>query len=362
MQEGKSTGMESNEPKPLLQALAGKTVSPPPWWLMRQAGRYLPEYRNTRAKAQDFVGFCLTPELAAEATLQPVRRFGMDGAILFSDILLMPYALGQRLAFREGEGPVLDPVFDNAGIARLERGRVVSRLEPVFEAVRRVRAALGPKTALIGFAGSPWTVAAYMVEGGSSRDFQRVKGWAYRDPIGFGVLIDALVESTIELLGGPDRGGCRDHPAFRQLGGRPVRSRVRALGDRADKAHHGIVENPVSRLSADRLSPWRGSSLRELCEEDGCRCGGARHVGSGRLCAVSSTTNHGRAREPRPGAADCRRRGTRNRGQEPPRGARKRTLGLQSRPRSAAANAARERGGVGAIAGRAGGFRVGCGA
>ncbi len=201
MQEGKSTGMENNEPKPLLQALAGKTVSPPPWWLMRQAGRYLPEYRNTRAKAQDFVGFCLTPELAAEATLQPVRRFGMDGAILFSDILLIPYALGQRLAFREGEGPVLDPVFDNAGIARLERGRVVSRLEPVFEAVRRVRAALGPKTALIGFAGSPWTVAAYMVEGGPSRDFQRVKGWAYRDPIGFGVLIDALVESTVEFLG-----------------------------------------------------------------------------------------------------------------------------------------------------------------
>jgi uroporphyrinogen decarboxylase len=186
--------------KPFLGVLAGETRSPPPWWLMRQAGRYLPEYRAIRAQARDFVELCLTPALAAELTLQPVRRYGMDAAILFSDILLLPHALGQKLAFREGEGPVLEPIADGAGVARLEGTRALSRLDPVLDAVRRVRAALGPRTALIGFAGSPWTVATYMVEGGASRDFRRVKGWAYRDPAGFRGLIDLLVETTIEWL------------------------------------------------------------------------------------------------------------------------------------------------------------------
>ena len=132
--------------------------------------------------------------------MQPVRRFGMDAAILFSDILMLPYAMGQGLAYREGEGPVLDAVADRSELSRLEPARAIARLEPVFDAVERVRAALGPQTALIGFAGSPWTVAVYMVEGGASRDFRRVKGWAYRDPEGFGALIDLLVEGTIELL------------------------------------------------------------------------------------------------------------------------------------------------------------------
>src|SRR3954463_7661464 len=112
--------MPSGSAKPLLRALAGETLSVPPWWLMRQAGRYLPEYRQIRAKARDFVELCLTPTLAAELTLQPIRRYGMDGAILFSDILMLPYALGQELAFREGEGPVLKPIADSADIARLD--------------------------------------------------------------------------------------------------------------------------------------------------------------------------------------------------------------------------------------------------
>lgn len=186
--------------KPLLRVLAGETLSPPPWWLMRQAGRYLPEYRELRSQVKDFVELCLTPSLAAELTLQPIRRFGMDAAILFSDILMLPYALGQGLAYREGEGPVLDPIADHSGIARLKPAGAASRLDPVLEAVRRVRAALGPQTALIGFAGAPWTVAAYMVEGGSSRDFRSVKGWAYRDPQGFGALIGILTKTTIEWL------------------------------------------------------------------------------------------------------------------------------------------------------------------
>ncbi len=192
--------MASTSLKPLLRVLAGETLSPPPWWLMRQAGRYLPEYREVRSRAGDFVELCLSPALAAELTVQPVRRFGMDAAILFSDILLLPHALGQKLAFREGEGPVLDPIADTAGLALLDRAHAMARLDPVFDAVGRVRAGLGAHTALIGFAGGAWTVATYMVEGGSSRDFRRVKGWAYRDPTGFGVLIDLLVGTTIELL------------------------------------------------------------------------------------------------------------------------------------------------------------------
>jgi len=167
---------------------------------MRQAGRYLPEYRAVRSKAHDFVELCLSPALATELTLQPVRRYRMDGAILFSDILLVPYALGQGLTFREGEGPILEPIEDRNAIGRLDPGRVVPRLEPVLETIGRVAASLGPQTALIGFAGAPWTVATYMVEGRSSRDFRRVKSWAYRDVEDFGALISILVESTIEFL------------------------------------------------------------------------------------------------------------------------------------------------------------------
>jgi uroporphyrinogen decarboxylase len=199
--------METGQAKPLMRALAGETLATPPWWLMRQAGRYLPEYREVRARAQDFVELCLTPELAAELTLQPIRRYGMDGAILFSDILMLPYALGQKLAFREGEGPVLERIEDPAGVARLDPGRIASALDPVFEAARRVRGALDQRTTLIGFAGAPWTVATYMVEGGGSRDFRRIKSWAYRDPEGFDALIDLLSEATIDYLTGQIEAG-----------------------------------------------------------------------------------------------------------------------------------------------------------
>jgi uroporphyrinogen decarboxylase len=192
--------MVSAKAKPLLQALGGRSVSLTPWWLMRQAGRYLPEYRRVRAQAKDFVALCLTPTLAAELTLQPVRRYGMDAAILFSDILMLPYALGQSVSFRDGEGPVLEPIADNIGVAQLEKAGAIGRLEPVLDSIARVTTALAPETALIGFAGAPWTVATYMVEGGTSRDFRRVKAWAYRDPEGFASLIEILVETTIEFL------------------------------------------------------------------------------------------------------------------------------------------------------------------
>ena len=192
--------MPIGQTKPLLRALGGESLTPPPWWLMRQAGRYLPEYRAARARARDFVEMCLTPPVAAELTLQPVRRYRMDGAILFSDILMLPYALGQRLTYREGEGPVLEPVENHAGIRRLNPGQMISHLEPVFDAVSRVAQALNDRTTLIGFAGSPWTVATYMVEGRTSREFRQVKSWAYRDANGFGALIDLLVEGTVDFL------------------------------------------------------------------------------------------------------------------------------------------------------------------
>jgi uroporphyrinogen decarboxylase len=184
--------------KPLLRVLAGETLDPPPWWLMRQAGRYLPEYRELRRKAADFVSLCLTPHLAAEATLQPVRRYGMDAAILFSDILLVPRALGQRLAF-ENDGPRLEPLTEQRGVTGLDPV-IGTKLAAVGEAVRLVQADLPDETALIGFAGAPWTVATYMVEGGTSRDFQRVRSWAYRDPAGFAALIDVIAAATIEFL------------------------------------------------------------------------------------------------------------------------------------------------------------------
>lgn len=181
--------------KPLLDVLQGKKPSRIPLWLMRQAGRYLPEYREIRKQARDFLDLCYSPALATEVTLQPIRRFGFDAAILFADILLVPHALGQNLRFEEGEGPVLDPVRDRAGLKALQSDAALGRLDPVYETVRRVRAALPAETALIGFAGAPWTVATYMVEGRGGADQRAAKLWALRDPEGFGALI-ALIERT----------------------------------------------------------------------------------------------------------------------------------------------------------------------
>jgi uroporphyrinogen decarboxylase len=190
--------------KTLLRVLSGEAVWPPPMWLMRQAGRYLPEYRAVRAKVPDFIALCTNPDLAAEVTLQPIRRYGFDAAILFSDILILPWALGHGLAFKEGEGPVLPPLRTAAGVAALDPSRVTEATAPIMETVRNVRAGLTREgfhdTALIGFAGAPFTVACYMVEGGGSRDFAATRGMAYRDPLLFGRLIDVLTEATIVYL------------------------------------------------------------------------------------------------------------------------------------------------------------------
>lgn len=190
--------------KRLLRSLGGEAVWPPPVWLMRQAGRYLPEYRAVRARSPDFVALCTTPELAAEVTLQPIRRYAFDAAILFSDILMLPWALGHGLAFKEGEGPVLPKLRDAAAVAALDPARVAGRVAPIMQTVRLVRAGLASEgfadTTLIGFAGAPFTVACYMIEGGGSRDFAAVRTMAYSQPELFGRLIEVLTEASIEYL------------------------------------------------------------------------------------------------------------------------------------------------------------------
>ena len=182
--------------KPMLNVLRGKPTAPTPVWLMRQAGRYLPEYREVRAKAPDFMKLCLTPALAAEVTLQPIRRFSFDAAILFADILLIPHALGQRVWFAEGEGPKLGEL--NVGTLNLKQVR--PSLSPVFETIQRVRSELPRQTALIGFAGAPWTVASYMIAGGSSDDSTPARTLALKEPEKFSALIDVLVEATADYL------------------------------------------------------------------------------------------------------------------------------------------------------------------
>lgn len=183
-----------------MKVLAGGSVQPPPLWLMRQAGRYLPEYRRIRAQVGGFLELCYTPELAVEVTLQPIRRYGFDAAILFSDILVVPDALGQRVRFAEGEGPRLDAVTDVEALSQLGMQGFHEHLAPVYETVRRLAAALPDTVALIGFAGAPWTVATYMVEGGSSRDFARVRKWGLGDAAGFSRLLDLVSAATAEYL------------------------------------------------------------------------------------------------------------------------------------------------------------------
>ncbi|MEO1969052.1 MAG: uroporphyrinogen decarboxylase [Sphingomonadaceae bacterium] len=189
----------------LLDTLNGCTGPKVPLWLMRQAGRYLPEYKELRAEKGGFLALAYDPEAAAEITLQPIRRFGFDGAILFSDILVIPHAMGQDLWFEAGEGPRLAPPLVDGAWQAL--AAVPERLDPIYETVRLTRAALGPETTMLGFAGSPWTVATYMVAGQGSKDQGDARALAYRDPVAFQSLVEALENATFDyLLGQIDAG------------------------------------------------------------------------------------------------------------------------------------------------------------
>ncbi|TWI37896.1 uroporphyrinogen decarboxylase [Paracoccus sulfuroxidans] len=187
--------------KTILRALAGERQAVPPVWMMRQAGRYLPEYRATRAQAGDFLSLCYNPELAAEVTLQPIRRYGFDAAILFADILLLPQALGADVWFVTGEGPRLSTITDAAGVAALKPVEAIHEtLSPVYETVRILSRELPRETTLIGFAGAPWTVATYMIAGRGTPDQGPAHAMKAADRVAFSALIDRIAEGTIEYL------------------------------------------------------------------------------------------------------------------------------------------------------------------
>lgn len=188
--------------KTLLRALAGERQAVPPVWMMRQAGRYLPEYRATRAQAGDFLSLCYNPELAAEVTLQPIRRYGFDAAILFADILLIPQALGADLWFVTGEGPRLSTLSDAKGVAALKPAEAVHEtLAPVYQTLRILSSELPRETTLIGFAGAPWTVATYMIAGRGTPDQAPAHAMKAAEPEAFDALIERLTEATVEYLG-----------------------------------------------------------------------------------------------------------------------------------------------------------------
>lgn len=235
--------------KKFLHALKGGLQKVPPIWLMRQAGRYLPEYREVRATTEGFLDLCFTPEKACEVTLQPIRRYGFDAAILFSDILVIPWALGQGLRFVEGEGPKLDALGDEKALAALaDPTKAGEALAPVGETVARLSANLPRETALIGFAGAPWTVATYMIEGGSSRDFTATKRWAHMAPDSFGRLIDMIVEATVSYLSAQIEAGAEAIQLFDSWAGaldaasftRWVTAPNRAVVDRVKARHPDI--------------------------------------------------------------------------------------------------------------------------
>ena len=184
----------------LLRVLNGERVDPVPVWMMRQAGRHLPEYREVRAKARDFLDFCYSPSLAAEATLQPVRRYGMDGAILFADILLILDAMGRNVRFLEGEGPRVDPATKASELAQVPIEKILARLAPVGETVERVRASLDDSTTLIGFAGSPWTVGVYAIEGRGGTDKADSRKFGYSHPEELDGMLEQLVEASAHYL------------------------------------------------------------------------------------------------------------------------------------------------------------------
>ncbi len=199
-------------PGPLLETLRGSRLSVPPVWLMRQAGRYLPEYRVLRTDKGGFLDLVYDSDAATEVTIQPIKRFGFDGAILFSDILIVPHAMGQHLEFLAGEGPKLSPTLVDSALSALEA--VPERLNKIYETVAKVRSALSSQTTLLGFAGSPWTVATYMVAGEGSRDQFDTRAMAYRDPAAFAEIIDAITAVTIEYLSGQIEAGAEGIQLF----------------------------------------------------------------------------------------------------------------------------------------------------
>lgn len=279
--------------KPLLRVLDGALTHEPPIWFMRQAGRYLPEYRAVRERAGGFVELCLDPALASEVTLQPVRRFGLDAAIIFSDILIVPYALGANLWFEEGEGPRLDPIFDEVSFGKLHRELDRKIVVPVYEAVRQTRAALMPEVALIGFCGAPWTVATYLVAGRGTEDQAPAKRLMREQEELFASIIDRLTDATAQhLIGQIDAGadvvqvfdtwaGTLQPEEFERWCVKPVARIVRTV--RAERPGTRVILFPkdvdisgmdriVTETEADAISLSSGANREEAKRRMGGRC------------------------------------------------------------------------------------------
>jgi uroporphyrinogen decarboxylase len=256
----------SRPTKPLLRVLDGEPVWPLPIWLMRQAGRYLPEYREVRARAGSFLDLCYNPALAAEVTLQPIRRFGFDAAIIFSDILVIPHALGQDVRFVENEGPRLEPIASRDDLGRLAGTLPLQRLAPVFETLQRVKGALPADTALLGFCGAPWTVASYMIAGKGTPDQAPARVTAYRDPVFMAALIERLVEASTAYLTAQIDAGADAVQIFESFGAALPPALVRPLSlDPIARIVRGVkAARPQTRIIV--FVRGGGASLRQLVE------------------------------------------------------------------------------------------------
>ena len=256
----------------LLRALRGEEVERPPVWMMRQAGRYLPEYRATREKAGDFMSLCQSPELACEVTLQPLERFALDAAILFSDILTIPDAMGLGLYFETGEGPRFrKPVRTAADVAALPVPDAEGDLGYVMEAVRTIRRELNGSVPLIGFAGSPWTLATYMVEGGSSKDFRRVKALAFNEPAVMHQLLGKLADSVTAYLNGQIRAGAQAVQIFDTWGGALSHAAYREFSLRyMQQIVKGLLREHESRRVPVILFTKNGGLWLEAIADTGC--------------------------------------------------------------------------------------------
>ena len=259
---GKTNGMGI---KPLLNVLNGQREAIPPVWMMRQAGRYLPEYRAVREKAGGFLDLCFNPEFAADVTLQPVRRFGFDAAILFSDILVIPLALGRKLWFVEGEGPRLDPLADPKAAMALRQEVDQKLLSPIYETVRRAKAELGPKTTLIGFCGAPWTVATYMVAGQGTPDQAPAKNLAAQAPEAFQHIIDCLVDASVDYLERQLEAGADVVQIFDTWAGSSAAAGIRALVRAADQTLDCQTACAPAGHQSDRFSARCGQEYSALC-------------------------------------------------------------------------------------------------
>ena len=281
------TGTPQGE-RTMLRVLEGEAIGPPPAWMMRQAGRYLPEYRATRAQAGSFLDLCYSPDFAVEVTLQPIRRFGFDAAILFSDILVVPHALGQDVRFVEGEGPRLDPLDGRAAFARLREAgdpAVMTHLAPVFETVKRLRAELPNATTLLGFCGAPWTVASYMIGGRGTPDLAPARALAEGDTALVDALIDALIDRLVtvqtDYLVRQLEAGADAVQIFESLAGTLPRAVPRAAPDAAgpvepvgDVAESALPGSPA----ADALTRWSLQPIARMVAGVRARVPGAKII------------------------------------------------------------------------------------